>query len=197
MKKLITIIGVAIFAMVANAQTNSQQPNLMGAMPTISPTISGGIQEIYDAALGSTNYAVTLGGGRATTGNYNLVFVDYLYNFNNNVGLVLGFDDIAHGLNFNAQNVMFVKGGLNLQAQFAPLKNWGLPNLYVTPFGSLLMSEGNGHVGQIVVGGANFNLALSHTWNFHVGPFWENRSGSGLATDRSYACLDVAISKGF
>ena len=201
-KILLIAAMVAACALSATAQTNNTagpvQTNLLGGVSVIvdNPTISGGLQQIYDA-IGGTNGAVTVGGGRATTGDYNLAFVDYLYNFNQYAGLLLGFDDIAKGMNFSAHNIVFVKGGFNLQAKIAPFKNIGLPNFYLTPFTSILMSSGNGNVGEIVVAGAAFTIPVTATSNLRIGGFYENRSGSGLPTDRVYLCVNVAYSWGF
>ena len=200
MKYLLAIGFIAAGLFTAQAQTNNTagpvQTNLIASISS-NPTISGGLQEIYDAALSGTNSGLTFGGGRATTGDYNLVFLDYLYNFNPYVGAVLGFDDIGRGLNFNSENIVFVKGGLNLQTQIAPLKMFGLTNFMATPFTSLLVTSGNGRVGEAYIAGADFNIPISATWNFKIGGFYEKRSGDGLDTDRAYLCIDLAISHGF
>jgi hypothetical protein len=166
-------------------------------MPAFSnPTISGGLQQIYDAALGSTNFAIATGGGRALKGNHNLLFVDYLYNFNANAGLLLGFDDIATGSKFTSKDIYFVKGGFNIQAEIAPLKNFGLTNLKVTPFASILMDSGNGKIGQIVVAGVNYRVGLAAGWYFNAGGFYESRTG-GTPADGAYLAGHIAVSKGF
>lgn len=200
MNKIKILLGaLCLCAVTATAQTNTTagpvETNLLGAIS--NPTISGGFQEICDAATTSTNSAVALGGGRGLKGDYNLLFLDYLYNFNANAGLLLGFDDIAHGSKFTTDNIAFVKGGFNVQAQIAPFKNMGLPNFTVTPFAALLMDSGNGRIGQIAVAGVNKQFVIGKGWDLNVGGFYENRSGDGLPTDGAYICGHLAVSKGF
>ncbi len=196
MKNKIAILALCLVAaFTAAAQDTNQVPNLL---PSIgNPTISGGIQQIYDAALGSTNFAVAVGGGRSLKGQYDIVFADYVYKFNENVGALLGFDDIAENGNFTTDEIVFVKGGLSVKADIYPLKNWGLKDFHVTPFGALLMSSGNGRVGQIEVAGVNYHIGIAKGWYFNLGGFYENRSGDGLPTDGAYLCGHLAISKGF
>lgn len=205
MKKLkLFLLGLGALGVLAvHGQTNLIAPpttaEIVAGIPVVAsnPTISGGLQQVYDAALGSTNFSLALGGGRGLKGNHNLVFVDYLYNFNANAGLLLGFDDIATGSKFTTDNIAFVKGGFNLQAEIAPFKNWGLSNFKVTPFGSLLMSSSGGDVGQIIVGGINEQIGLGKGWKFNLGAFYENRTGGNSATDGAYLCGHLAVSKGF
>ena len=198
-KYFVAALAALTIACFASCKVQAQEVNVTNAavMPSFgNPTISGGLQQLYDATTGSTNFAVAIGGGRSLKGNYNLLFADYLYNFNQNVGAVLGFDDIAEGSKFTTQDICFVKGGLNLQAEIAPFKSFA-PNFKVTPFGSLLMSSGNGRVGQIVVAGANYKLGIGKGWCFNLGGFYENRSGDGLPTDRAFAAGNLAVSRGF
>ncbi len=200
MKKILATIIICTAMLPALAQTNTM-PNLLGSVTnevSLNPTIGGGLQQIYDAALDSTNFAVVFGYGRSLKGNNNLLYAVYNYNLNSMAALTLGFDDIAqNGTKFTTDNICFVKGGLTLQTEIAPLKNWGLPNFKVTPFGSLLMSEGNGRVGQIVVAGANWRIGIAKGWYFNMGAEYENRSGDGLPTDGAYIAGHLAISKGF
>ena len=117
MKKTFVLFALCLCASVAklSAQTN-QVSNLLGDIGT--PTISAGLQQIYDAALGSTNFAVLTGGGRSLKGKNNLAFVDYIYNFNQNAGLVLGYDYTWTGSakKFEPGNLNFVKGGFTVNA---------------------------------------------------------------------------------
>lgn len=199
MKTRILTIVAALFVAALNvkADTNSIPDLLVNSPVKVSPTISGGFQQIYDAALDSTNFAVAVGYGRSLKGNNSLAFIAYNYNLNNLVAMTLGFDDIGHGTKFTSDNIDFVKGGLTLQTEIAPLKNWGLPNFKVTPFGSLLMSSGNGRVGQIVVAGANWRIGIAKGWYFNLGGEYENRSGDGLPTDGAYIAGHLAVSKSF
>jgi hypothetical protein len=192
---LLATLSLALAIVAANAQTTTVT-NMLGDVPLTNPTISGGLQQIYDAALGSTNYAIAVGGGRGLKGNHNLVFVDYLYNFNANAGLILGFDDIAGGNNFTTDNISFIKGGFNIQAEIAPLKSIA-PNFKITPFASLLMSSSGGEVGEIVVAGGNYQITIAKGWKFNLGGFYENRTGGNTATDGAYICGHLALSRNF
>jgi hypothetical protein len=169
---------------------------------SVSPTISGGIQQIAQSALGSTNFAVALGGGRGLHGNNNLLFADYLYNFLNNgstkAGATLGLDEIAHGNHFTTDNVNFVKGGLTVSTAIAPLKSWGLTNFFISPFASVLISTSGGQVGQIVVAGANYEIGIGGGWKFNLSGFYENRTGgSDTSLDGAYLCGAIAFSRNF
>jgi len=200
MNKIKILLGaLCLCAVTAGAQNNTAGPvqtNLLGSVTVGNPTISGGLQQVYDAALGSTNYAVAIGGGRGLKGDHNLVFLDYLYNFNENAGLLLGFDDIGQGTKFTTDNVAFIKGGFNIQAEIAPIKGI-FPNFKVTPFASLLMSSSGGDVGEIVVAGANYHIGIAKGWLFNFGGFYENRTGGNTSTDGAYICGHLAVSKGF
>lgn len=187
----------------AHAQTNSSTPPATFASAGITlppqlsdPSISGGLQQIYDAALGSTNFAVAVGGGRSTKGNNNLGFADYIYNFNQNVGAVLGYDYLWSSTKGIPSNLNFVKGGLNVKAEIAPLKSIA-PNFKVTPFSVILIDTSAGQVGQIVVAGADYHIGIAKGWMFNVGGFYENRTGGNTAYDGAYICGHIAISKGF
>ena len=186
----------------ANAQTVNVTNALTNAMPAFSnPTISGGLEQIAQAALGSTNFAVAIGGGRGLHGNNNLLFADYLYNFLNDgttkAGATIGFDEIAHGAHFTTDNVNFVKGGLTVSTAIAPLKGWGLTNFYISPFASILICTSGGQVGQIVVTGANYEIGIGKGWKFNVSGFYENRTGGDTSTDGAYICGALAISRNF
>jgi hypothetical protein len=171
-------------------------PNLIEGV-AVTPTISGGLQEVWDATAASTNSAFAVGGGRGLHGNHNLIFVDYLYNFNDNAGLLLGFDDIARGSDFTSDGVAFVKGGFNVKADIAPLKRFGLPTFKVTPFVALLMYEANGNVGQIAVAGVKHGWRIGKSWDFNAGVFYESRSGGNSETDGKYLCGLLALTYGF
>ena len=215
MKNKSTLLKVSLFAGIlavgcftqSFAQTNSATPPATFAsqgitLPSsISPTISGGFEQIAQAALGSTNFAVAIGGGRGLHGNNNLIFADYLYNFLNDgttkAGATIGFDEIAHGAHFTTDNVNFVKGGLTVSTAIAPLKGWGLTNFYISPFASILICTSGGQVGQIVVTGANYEIGIGKGWKFNVSGFYENRTGGDTSTDGAYICGALAISRNF
>ena len=197
------LAAMLLCGLVASAQTTNTAPPASFASAGVTippqladPSISGGLQQIYDAALGSTNFVVALGGGRSTKGKNNLAFADYIYNFNQNVGAVLGYDYLWSNVKGTPTSLNFVKGGLNVKAEIAPLKGIA-PNFKVTPFGAILIDTSGGQVGQIVVAGADYHIGIAKGWNFNVGGFYENRTGGNTAYDGAYICGHIAVSKGF
>jgi len=198
MKKTFVLFALCLCASVVklSAQTN-QASNLLGDIGT--PTISAGLQQIYDAALGSTNFAVLTGGGRSLKGKNNLAFVDYIYNFNQNAGLVLGYDYTWTGSakKFEPGNLNFVKGGFTVNADIKPFRNFGATNFTIKPFGSVLIDSSGGQVGQIVVAGVDYQAAAFWGCKLNLGGFYENRSGGNSAFDGAYLCGHIAISRGF
>ena len=205
MKKILAVLSISALAVVAQAQTVTitnvvTTTNIINLLPIHNPTITQGLDAIAQAVVESTNWAVSLGGGRSLQGNNNLVFADYLYNFVNapdgtTVGLILGFDEVFKGSSFNGNNVDFVKGGLSVSIPVMPLASLGYTNFVVHPFASILMDSGNGQVGQIVVSGADWSTKISQNWAIHAGAFYENRSGGDAGTDGNYIAGFVAVSR--
>ena len=174
--------------------------NVINLLPIQNPTITGGLEAIAQAVTESTNWAVNAGYGRGLKGNNNLVFADYDYNFVNSpdgttVGLVLGFDEVFHGSQFNGNNVDFVKGGLSVSIAITPLASVGYTNFVLHPFASILMDSGNGQVGEIVVSGFDWSTKISTSWAIHAGGFYENRTGGDTSTDGNYIAGFVAFSR--
>jgi len=161
------------------------------------PSFSSGLQQIYDSVTVSTNYAIATGYGRATTGNRNLAFADYIYNVSQNVGMVAGYDYLwtskASGIPSQAN---MVKGGISFSADLHPLKNYGLTNFIVTPFANGLVASGSGGVSEILTVGGKTVLVTFIGWNLNLCGFYEKRTGSGY-WDAAYVCGAVAFSKGF
>lgn len=193
--KFIKIAVAALFVsgLIASAQTNAP---VASTNPPAS--FSSGLQMIYDSVAVSTNYALAFGGGRATTGNRNLAFADYVYNVSENAGLVLGYDYLwtakAAGVPSQAN---LVKGGITLSAKIYPLKNFGLTNTAVTPFANVLLATGNGSASEIITAGGKLNIAtFGGGWNLSAVGFWETRKDAGYWT-ASYVCGALAVSKGF
>lgn len=180
----------------ARAQETVVTNPVAAVMPAFKdPTISGGLQQIWDAAAGSTNFAVAIGGGRGIKGNKNLAFADYVYNISGNVGVILGYDALK--VDGGATTYNFVKGGLQLKADIYPLKNFGLETFKVTPFAAILMSSHSGNVGEVVVAGASHRWALSKSWGLNVGAFYENRTGGNDPGNGVYVCGLLALSRNF
>jgi len=183
----------------AHAQTNSPTPpaDITSGVFKVDPTISGGAQQIWDATTKSTNFAVVFGGGRSIKGNHNLAFANYSYALNESgsIAALLGYDAIGEGSHFSSQGISFVKGGVNFKTAWKPLNNFGLTNFVLYPFGSLLIDSGNGEVGEILVGGVDWQLALGHGWALNLGAMYENRTGGNTATDGVYLGGFLAASR--
>ena len=184
--------------------TTTNIPNLLGSV-SISPTLSHSLQELWDVTAGSTNSAVVFGGGRGLTGNKNFAFANYLYNLNQNAGLLLGYDYLFSNAKGMGSSANVLKGGFNLQASLYPLKRFGYTNFMVTPFAALVIAtpvsgnQNNGGIGQIALTGIDWESpAIGFLWGTraHLGGFYENRTGQG-AWNGNYLGLHAAFSKGF
>jgi hypothetical protein len=189
MKKLKLIIGLALVAgITTQAQTNA-------------PSISGGIQEIGQAIAASTNWTVVSGYGRSTSGNRNLAFFDVAYNFNENVGIVAGYDYLWSKGQQSQANI--VKGGITLSATIHPFAFVGstfLTNVVATPFAADLLATPSGNnnsgIGNIVTAGVNFDVLSFKNFELVSGLQYENRMGQGYWSG-NYLMEHLGISRRF
>ena len=197
MKKLKLIIGLAalLASVTVQGQTN-EIPNLLPPVPASS--IQGGLQEIGQAVASSTNWTVLSGYGRSLSDNRNLAFGAVAYNFNQNVGIVLGYDRLwANG---QPSVVNAVKGGITLSAKIHPFAFLGSPffsKLEATPFVADLLAtpRGNGNaLGNIVTTGVNFDVYSFKNFELGVGAQYEKRMGQGF-WDGNYGVIHVAITR--
>jgi hypothetical protein len=177
------------------AQTN-QVPNLLGSTQ-ISPAYSGLLQEAWNDYLLSTNSAIAVSGGADTTFKKYIVAVDYVYDLNQNAGLVIGWDNIWDGASTNGSVANSVRGGLQLQATFQPLQTFGVTNIVAKPFAgelasTVLSGPSSGNIGLVSFVGVNFDL-YSFSWgNLQAGGFYENRTSQGWASG-NYLLADLAL----
>jgi hypothetical protein len=176
MKNSIAVLLLAIFAIVANAQTNSLWTDL-GAV-------------LGDAGLSSnpTNYFDAPFCGVSTTGN-RLAAGDILgENINNNVGVVAGIDHLWFGGRVGSANI--VSGGLTLKAPCHPLQFLGLTgwtsNLVATPYAIAMAAtplngtgSANGGLGSIARAGASVDLTSWKGFKVSLTADYGNRTGSG------------------
>src|ERR1041385_117795 len=160
-KATLTVIVLCV-ATSAFAQTNTN---------SASPTLIGGIEIIGQALLSATNWTVTTGYGHGLKNNGNIAFADLAYNFNENVGVVVGFDQRGGG---GQSQFNDIRGGITLSLPMRPFKVLGgtnfLTKLVATPFvADLLATPRSGDsIGNLIVTGAkvdlwnigNFNLGL-------------------------------------
>lgn len=189
-KTLILSAAIMTLAVMAQAQTN------VAIVPPVN--IGGGttLQNLWDTYMASTNMAFAAGGGRGLTASKNLVFADYLYNFNQNAGLVIGYDYLW-GNHQSSANV--VKGGLNLQTSFAPLGQLGFTNIVLNPFASYLVAtptsgtSNDGGLGGIAIIGVDWKYNIAKDLYLHAGGFFENRTGQEY-WNGNYLAGHVALS---
>jgi hypothetical protein len=175
MKKYLIAIMALLVATVSQAQTNS--------IPLPASTeYSSLVQQLYDDTIGTSNGVFVVTAARKLTGNANRYSVDYIYSFNDVAGLILGVDDIRSG-GYSQANIL--KGGLNLQANVYPFKNFGLTNFFVTPYAFALIAtptggtSNNGGIGQLTGAGVSFEQKLTKNLSLEVGGFYENSTGEG------------------
>ena len=195
MKKTSLIIIAALTLCVsALAQTNMPPSPVAPTNLVSNPTISGALQEGWDALTTGTNFAFVAGAGRGLVGNKTVYFGDMFYNLNQNAALVLG-GDVLHAPGINNANI--VKGGLQLQAAFYPFPSV-MPKLKVTPFAGYLVAtptggnQNNGGIGAIAYTGVDWHYEFATSWFFHVGMVYQNRTGEGTF-DGNYGCLYGAV----
>ena len=169
------------------------------ATPPATFTIEGGLTQIYQALETSTNWAVWAGYGHSVQGvGRSVVFGDIGYNFNDYVGIVVGYDYLwgngGHELNS-------VKGGMTLQLPMRPFAFIGstvLTNLTCTPvvFDLVATADGGNDVGNIVGGGVDFDVYAFGNLQIHAGIDYENRSGEGI-WNGDYVNFHAALSRNF
>lgn len=193
------ICSLAMAALLFGAfKANGQEVIVTNPAPAM-PSFSSGLQQIYDAATSSTNFGLVTGYARSTTGNRNVGFAELGYNFDSvqALGLVIGYDycwtSKQSGIPSQAN---LVKGGIQLKADVKPLKQFGLTNFTVTPFGFALVASGNGNVSEIIGGGAKTTVATFKGINLNLGVLYENRTGAGY-WDGRYLGGFFAMTKGF
>jgi hypothetical protein len=198
MKNKSTLLKVSLLAgiLAMGCSAQAQTVTITNPVPAM-PTFSGGLQQIYDAATGATNYGLVIGGGRSTTGQRSLAFADLAYNFTPSVGLVVGYDYLWASKHLNQPSqANLVKGGVNLQANLQPLKNYGFTNFTVTPFGFALVATGSGTVSEILGTGVKTTVTTFKGFNLNVGVMYEHRTGAGF-WDGNYVTAFTALSRGF
>ena len=196
-RPLVTVVILFIIACAVYG-CNRAKGQTITATTNQPSSFSNGLQEIYDSVAVSTNYALTFGAGRATTGNRNAAYADYVYDVSQNVGLVVGYDYLwtakAAGVPSQAN---LVKGGITLSALIYPLKNFGLTNVAVTPFANVLLATGNGSASEIITAGGKVDLVkFGGGWNFGAVGFWETRKDAGYWTG-DYIFAGLVVHKGF
>jgi hypothetical protein len=189
---LITASALLIIAAKsASAQTNAP------------PTFTGGLQEMASAVSSSTNWTIVGGAGRGLTGNKNLAFGAVAYNFNENVGLLVGMDTLWTPSGAQPQQNNVVKGGITLSAPIHPFAFIGssfLTNVVGTPFALALATQPSGgssdSIGTVAGGGINFDIVSFKNFELVAGAEYESRSGAGY-WNGNYALIHFGIGRRF
>jgi hypothetical protein len=223
-KQLLLTIGIALIvgcmAMLAGAQTSNPVsggiPDLLTngiyvykfygqfdqALIPAGGNTANDINALARDLMSVTNFVGYAGGGYALSGPKTyLADVGVVYNINNYVGLVAGYDWLRiegkNGVNQETANV--IKGGCTLSYSFpAPV----FTNVMLTPYGLTLVAtptkgtDNNGGVGLITAFGMGETLWHDKSLSLKLTEGFENRTGEG-AFDRNYLTLDLAIAYGF
>jgi len=164
-----------------------------------SGSFSGGLQQIGDAVSSSTNWTAIAGYGHSTSGNKSLLFADIAYNFNQNVGIVGGYDYLFGNGNSQAN---IVKGGVTLSLPMHPFAFLGstfATNITCTPFVADLLAtpkNSGAGIGNIMTTGVNFDVYSFKNFELGAGVQIEKRTGQG-DWDGSYYLVHLAISRKF
>ena len=186
------LFAFLLLGLSAQAQT-TQVPNLI----TNNPSFLDGLKTMEQAVTSGTNWTFIGGYGHSLKGNNNLAFGDVAYDFNDNVGVVVGYDALR-GSGVSQYNSL--KGGVTLKTQIYPLAWTGIAKLAAIegqPFaGDLIATARDGSVGNIVTTGINFNVYSFSRYVVDVGAQYELRAGEGVFNG-NYALIHVGISRSF
>lgn len=180
--KSVLIFGLLALSLCAARSQTVTATNSVPMPPLGTPAEASLMQQFYDATIGTTNGVFVFTGARKLTGNANRFSADYVYSFNNNAGLLLGFDDIrSDGKSF--ANIL--KGGITLNADIYPLKNFGATNFFLKSYAFALITtpvdgtSNNGGVGQLAGAGVSYEPQFTKNLSGEIGAFYENSTGEG------------------
>jgi hypothetical protein len=183
-RKFTHIILIALF-LCACAPVMAQSTN---AVPDLISQQYGSLaQQVYDDTIGTSNGVFVATGARKLVGNANRFSLDYIYSLtpgatNVGAGLVIGIDDIRAG-SLSQANVL--KGGVTLNANVYPFKNFGATNFFVTTYAFSLVAtptsgtSNNGGIGQLSGAGASYEQHFTKNLSLELGGFYENATGEG------------------
>jgi hypothetical protein len=158
----------------------------------------GAVSNLYGAFETATNWSVATGYGRGFSGkDNNLAYADLAYNFNNNVGVVVG-DEIIFGL--GKPQVSTAAGGITLNATIAPLGFLGgsFTN-YTGKFwvSDLIATPRNGNaLGNLIVSGISFDITSFKNFELGTSIGYENRQGQGRY-DGNYGLIMLTLTRKF
>jgi hypothetical protein len=200
--KILLLIFASLFAIVLHGQTDAVQVITIPQGATVVaipggyevttnpvdiaqiPGFGGALSEIWNGLSSGTNWSFIGGYGRAANSFFrkdaqNVGFGDIVYGLNQNVGFIFGIDYLwAKGAGeFNT-----VKGGVNLQQPmrlFSWVGSGSITNTVATPFVSdcLAQPQGTANIGNLLVGGFNFNLFPFRNLSIDANIAYEDRMG--------------------
>lgn len=172
------------------------------ALASVSGYSQNVLQLVMDSAV--TNGAVGGGYWHSTSGSYNIVNGDFIYNVTKSdsvlgAGLIVGYDYLwGNGKGNHVWND--VKGGFQLTSTFYPLKSLGYTNFLVKVFGGDTLANPHGSkttgVGNIVFTGVDHSWTIYKHLDFHLDPMYQNRSGQAQWS-RNYIGINGFLSLGF
>jgi opacity protein-like surface antigen len=196
-KTLILLATVAALALPAIAQTNANSlpdAKLTAEAAQSQSSMNSAFQQICDVLLNSSNAMITVSGGvKLSDNDVKLAAFDYLYGFNQNAYLIVGYDYVWSSRP-GESSANIVKGGLQLQAEG---KLFGV--LTVRPFAASLIStptsgtSNNGGAALINLVGIEFTVKKWQRGQLHVGGYFENRTAMGFASG-NYLCGGLGYS---
>lgn len=189
MRKITTLIlGIAaalllVCAANARAQTVKVTNPVRGGITDTNPP--GITQQFWDKLTG-TNLAGVVGAAFADGGK-KVLFADVIYNFNENVAAIVGYDVLFKDkLNLGSDRTAnVVRGGLSLKTALRPLKNWGYENFVLYPYLFDLIAtptsgtDNDGGLANIAGGGVDWKFRIYKQLDGHLGGIYMNRAGQG------------------
>lgn len=182
----------------AVTETNSSGGvTTINPLPQVSPAYRSLAQEVWNDYLFSTNSAILVAGGvKLTDTHIKIAAVDYVYNLNDNAGLIIGWDYIW-GSKTNGSVANALRGGLNLKTEIQPFQVFGITNIVARPFAAELVSTvlsgpNTGQAGLVSVVGCDFDLWKFKAGTLHGGGMYENRTAQGWASG-NYALIHLAF----
>ena len=167
------------------------------AQTNVPPSLLGGLGQIGQAFETASNWVAETSYGRSS--DYNLAFAGIAYNFNNNVGLIVG-DEIIFG-NGKPQ-ISTVAGGVTLSGQLRPLaflggNGWASKLTGTVYAADLIATPRNGNaIGNLAITGISFDVFSVSNFEGKIGAGVEKRMGQGKY-DGTYALFTFGIGRKF
>lgn len=188
--KISNILVITVTALLALAGVSRAQ------------SVSQDLSNLWNDTLGSSNMDYAGFGERKLKGNADSAGFIGAYNFNGNVAAIGGIDHQC--MKGGPAATYNLSGGLQLQAQIAPLKSFGLTNFFVNPWvASVIGTPMNGQNGGNIMNGNRVGAQIPlHTFIINKNPlgvslggFYGNQTGTG-PYNGNWAGLDLAVNYG-